>query len=71
MRILRVEYNQLTLESQLRYNGFTGDRTVRINDIYQGDIGGLRDRNTHCVASQHAVLNREPVFNTYRSQARA
>ena len=71
MRMLRVEYNQLTLKGQLRYNGFAGDRTVRVNDINQGDIGGLRDRNTHCVTCQHAVLNREPVFNTYRSQARA
>jgi hypothetical protein len=71
MRMLRVEYNQLTLKGQLRHNGFAGDRTVRVNDINQGDIGGLRDRNTHCVTSQHAVLNREPLFNTYKSQARA
>ena len=71
MRMLGVEYNQLTLEGQLRYNGFAGDRTVRVNDINQGDIGGLRDRNTHCVTSQHVVLKIEPVFDTYRSQVPA
>ena len=49
----------LTLEGQLGDNGFTSNGTIRVDDINQGYVGCLGDRDTHWCRGSIVCISEE------------